>query len=69
GYLAHKWGSNSRLASGHFFKTENNRPLFGGAQIIYVTPTNIPIDSSDGVPSMSIFNAAFDLQGAYATSG
>ena len=69
GYLAHKWGSNTRLASGHLFKTENNRPLFGGAQTIFVTPTNIPIDSSDGLPSMSIFDAAFDLQGAYATSG
>ena len=35
GYLAHKWGSNSRLVSGHPFKT--SRPLFGGSQTISVS--------------------------------
>ena len=67
GYLAHKWGSNARLVDGHPFKT--NEPLFGGSQSISVIPTNIPTDSSDGVPFMSIFDSAFELEGAYATSG
>jgi hypothetical protein len=67
GYLAHKWGSNSRLASSHPFKT--TQPLFGGSQSISLNPTNIPTDSSDNVPFMSIFDSAFALEGAYATSG
>ena len=67
GYLAHKWGSNSRLVSGHPFKT--SRPLFGGSQTISVIPTNIPVDTSDNIPFISLFDAPFDLEGAYATSG
>ena len=67
GYLAHKWGSEARLVSGHPFKT--SEPLFGGSQSISLNPTNIPTDSSDGVPFMSIFDSAFELEGAYATSG
>jgi hypothetical protein len=67
GYLAHKWGSNSRLASGHPFKT--SRPLFGGSQTISVNPTNIPVDTSDNIPFISLFDSPFDLEGAYATSG
>ena len=67
GYLAHKWGSNTRLVAGHPFKT--SEPLFGGSQSISLNPTNIPTDSSDGVPFMSIFDSAFELEGAYATSG
>ena len=67
GYLAHKWGSNTRLVAGHPFKA--NRPLFGGSQSISLTPTNIPTDSSDNVPFMSIFDSAFELEGVYATSG
>ena len=61
GYLAHKWGSNARLVAGHPFKA--NRPLFGGSQSISLTPTNIPTDSSDNVPFMSIFDSAFELEG------
>jgi hypothetical protein len=67
GYLAHKWGSNARLVAGHPFKS--SRPLFGGSQSISLNPTNVATDSSDGVPFMSIFDSAFDLEGAYATSG
>jgi hypothetical protein len=67
GYLAHKWGSNARLVAGHPFKA--NRPLFGGSQSISLNPTNVPTDNSDGVPFMSIFDSAFELEGAYATSG
>jgi hypothetical protein len=67
GYLAHKWGSNARLVGGHPFKV--NRPQFGGSQSISLNPTNIPTDSADGVPFMSIFDSAFELEGAYATSG
>jgi hypothetical protein len=67
GYLAHKWGSNARLVAGHPFKA--NRPLFGGSQSISLNPTNVPTDSSDNVPFMSIFDSAFELEGAYATSG
>jgi hypothetical protein len=67
GYLAHKWGSNSRLASGHPFKS--TRPLFGGSQTISVIPTNIAVDISDNTPFVSLFDGAFDLEGAYATSG
>ena len=67
GYLAHKWGSNARLVAGHPFKS--SRPLFGGSQSISITPTNVPTDNSDGVPFMSVFDPAFDLEGAYATSG
>jgi hypothetical protein len=67
GYLAHKWGSNARLVGGHPFKA--NRPQFGGSQSITLNPTNIPTDSADGVPFMSVFDTAFDLEGAYATSG
>jgi hypothetical protein len=67
GYLAHKWGSNTRLVSGHPFKT--SEPLFGGSQSISLNPTNVPTDNSDGVPFMSIFDSAFELEGAYATSG
>jgi hypothetical protein len=67
GYLAHKWGSNTRLGANHPFKS--NRPLFGGSQSISVNPTNIPIDNTDNLPFMSIFDSAFDLEGAYATSG
>ena len=65
GYLAHKWGSNSRLVSGH----PSCRPLFGGSQTISVIPTNIPVDTSDNIPFISLFDAPFDLEGAYATSG
>jgi hypothetical protein len=67
GYLAHKWGSNSRLIANHPFKT--NEPLFGGSQTISLSPTNVATDSSDGVPFMSIFDSAFALDGTYATSG
>ena len=67
GYLAHKWGSNARLVAGHPFKS--TQPLFGGSQSISLNPTNVPTDSSDNVPFMSIFDSAFDLEGAYATSG
>ena len=67
GYLAHKWGSNSRLVANHPFKT--NEPLFGGSQTISLSPTNVATDSSDGVPFMSIFDSAFALEGTYATSG
>ena len=67
GYLAHKWGSNARLVAGHPF--ESTQPLFGGSQSISLNPTNVPTDSSDNVPFMSIFDSAFDLEGTYATSG
>jgi hypothetical protein len=67
GYLAHKWGSNARLASAHPFKS--TRPLFGGSQTISVNPTNIPVDTSDNIPFISLFDSPFDLEGAYATSG
>ena len=67
GYLAHKWGSNARLVAGHPFKS--TQPLFGGSQSISLNPTNVPTDSSDNVPFMSIFDSAFDLEGTYATSG
>jgi hypothetical protein len=43
--------------------------LFGGSQSISLNPTNVPTDNSDGVPFMSIFDSAFELEGAYATSG
>ena len=68
GYLAYKWGSNSRLISGHPFAS--SRPLFGGSQSITVASTNSPIDTSDNnKPFMSIFDSAFILEGSYATSG
>jgi hypothetical protein len=55
------------LVADHPFKA--NRPLFGGSQSISLNPTNIPTDSSDNVPFMSIFDSAFELEGVYATSG
>ena len=67
GYLAHKWGSNTRLVAGHPFKS--SRPLFGGSQSISLNPTNVPTDSSDGLPFISVFDPAVALEGAYATSG
>jgi hypothetical protein len=67
GYLAHKWGSNTRLVAGHPFKS--SRPLFGGSQSISMNPTNVPTDSSDGLPFISVFDPAVALEGAYATSG
>ena len=67
GYLAHKWGSNARLVANHPFKS--SRPLFGGSQSISMNPTNVPVDPSDSLPFMSIFDSAFNFEGAYATSG
>jgi hypothetical protein len=68
GYLAYKWGSNARLASGHPFGS--NRPQFGGSQSITVAATNVPLDAADSnKPFMSTFDDPFVLGGAYATSG
>jgi hypothetical protein len=68
GYLAYKWGSNSRLTNGHPFSS--SRPLFGGSQSITVASANVPVDTSDSnKPFMSIFDDPFVLQGSYATSG
>jgi len=67
GYLAWKWGSQSRLVSGHPFKT--NRPVFGGTQTITVAADNLAVDSSDNLPFTSKFDDPFELEGSYATSG
>jgi hypothetical protein len=34
-----------------------------------MNPTNVPTDSSDGLPFISVFDPAVALEGAYATSG
>ena len=67
GYLAWKWGSQSRLVSGHPFKTQ--RPVFGGDQNITVAANNLAIDLSDNLPFTSKFDDPFELEGSYATSG
>jgi len=67
GYLAWKWGSQSRLVSGHDFKTA--RPVFGGDQNISVASNNLAVDSSDNLPFTSKFDDPFELEGSYATSG
>ena len=68
GYLAYKWGSESRLASGHPFGS--SRPQFGGSQSITVAATNVPLDATDSnKPFMSTFDSSFELEGSYATSG
>jgi hypothetical protein len=67
GYLAWKWGSQTRLAGGHPFKTQ--RPVFGGTQTITVAADNLAVDSSDNLKYTSKFDDSFELEGSYATSG
>jgi hypothetical protein len=67
GYLAWKWGSQSNLVNGHPFKAA--RPGFGGTQSITLAHTNVPVDSSDNKPFVSIFDSPFELVGSYASSG
>ncbi len=67
GYLAWKWGSQSRLVSGHPFET--HRPVFGGDQNITVAANNLAVDPSDNLPYTSKFDDPFELEGSYATSG
>ena len=67
GYLAWKWGAQSNLVNGHPFKS--SRPQFGGSQSITLASTNVPVDASDSVPFMSIFDQPFVLEGSFATSG
>ncbi|MBT3637408.1 MAG: hypothetical protein HN531_10745 [Opitutae bacterium] len=67
GYLAWKWGSQSRLVSGHPFETQ--RPVFGGTQTITVAADNLAVDSGDNLPFTSKFDDPFELEGSYATSG
>ena len=67
GYLAYKWGASANLPSDHPFKTV--RPRFGGSQLINLGTSNIPFDPADNVPSMSVYDSPFVLEGSYATSG
>ena len=67
GYLAHKWGGQTNLVAGHPYKS--SRPQFGGTQSITLAHTNVPVDSSDNLPFMSIFDSAFILEGSFSTSG
>jgi hypothetical protein len=67
GYLAWKWGSQSKLTSGHPFKS--SRPEFGGSQSITLAHTNVPVDPADNKAFMSIFDSPFELIGSYASSG
>jgi hypothetical protein len=65
GYLAHKWGAEGSLPVNHPFKS--TAPTFGGPQTITVAHTNF--STSDGLPSMSVFDPPFIPQGSYASSG
>ncbi|NBQ25852.1 MAG: hypothetical protein EBU26_16625, partial [Verrucomicrobia bacterium] len=67
GYLAHKWGSEASLPSGHPFKS--TAPDFGGAQSIVTSGSSIPVVS--GTPTLSFDIGLFTLEeyGIYATSG
>ena len=67
GYLAWKWGAQASLVNGHPFKS--SRPQFGGSQSITLASTNVPVDSTDSTPFMSIFDQPFELEGSFATSG
>ena len=67
GYLAHKWGVFGNLDVNHSYK--NNRPQFGGIQSITLSSDNIPIDPSDNLPYMSIFDSPFNLDGSFSSSG
>jgi hypothetical protein len=67
GYLAWKWGSQSRLVSGHPFET--GRPVFGGSQSITVAADNLAVDPNDSLPFITKFDDPFELKGSYATSG
>jgi hypothetical protein len=67
GYLAYKWGASASLPSNHPFKS--TRPRFGGTQLINLITSNIPLDPSDNVPAMSVYDLPFVLEGSHATSG
>ena len=67
GYLAYKWGASAGLPATHPFKS--SRPRFGGTQQINLVTSSIPIDPSDNVPAMSIYDNPFVLEGSHATSG
>ena len=67
GYLAWKWGGQSNLVNGHPYKA--SRPQFGGTQSITLAHTNVPVDPSDNVPNVSIFDSPFVLEGSFSTSG
>ena len=60
-------GCSANLPSDHPFKSV--RPRFGGSQLINLGTTNIPVDPADNVPSMSVYDSPFVLEGSYATSG
>ena len=54
-------GSSGNLPAGHPFKSV--RPRFGGAQQINLVTDSVPIDPNDNVPSMSIYDNPFVLEG------